>query len=164
MALHELRHVETDDRVLVVEEEARQLASQLRLPDAGRSEEDEGADRAARVLEAGPGAADGLGDDRDGIVLADQAGMDVLLHAEQSGRLLLDEAGDRYTRPGADDLGDGLLVDLGHGRAELVAPLHLFLDVLVLELLLLIAEGGGRLVVLVGDRLFLLDLEIADLF
>jgi hypothetical protein len=106
----------------------------------------------------------GLRDDLDRIVLADQAGMDVVLHAEQAGRLLLDEAGDRHARPGADDLGDVLLVDLGHGGAELVAPLHLFLDVLVLELLLLVAEGGSRLVVLVGDRLFFLDLEITDLF
>src|SRR5712691_3605208 len=164
MALHELRHVEADDRLLVIEEEARQLASQLRLPYPGGSEEDERADGTACILESGPRAADGLRDHLDRVLLADQASMDLVLHAEQTGRLLLHEAGDRHAGPGTDDLGDVLLVDLGHGRAQLVAPLHLFLDVLVLELLLFVAEGGGGLVILVGDRLFLLDLEIADLF
>src|SRR5438876_2972143 len=163
MALHELRHVEADDRVLVIEEEAGQLASQLRLTDAGWPEEDERADGPLRVLEAGACPPHRLGDDLDGIVLADQTGVDVLLHPHQPGGLLLDEARHRHAGPGADDLGDVLLVNLGDGGAQLVAPLHLFFDVLVLELLLLIAEGGSGLVILVGDRLFFLDLKVADL-
>src|SRR5205807_10001412 len=81
VALHELRHVETDDRVLVVEEEPSKLPGQLRLADAGRPEEDERTDRAARILEAGARPAHRLGDDLDGIVLADQARVDLILHA-----------------------------------------------------------------------------------
>src|SRR2546428_8032803 len=163
MALHELRHVQADDRFLVIEEEARQLASQLRLPYPGGSEEDERADGTACVLEAGPRAADGLRDHLDRVLRDDQAGMHPVLHAEQAGRFRLAEAGDRHAGPGADDLGDVLLVDLWDGGAQLVAPFHLFLDVLVFELLLFVAEGGGGLVVLVGDRLFFLDLKVADL-
>src|SRR5262249_52466854 len=50
VALLVLRHVEADDRPLVVEHELREGARELRLPDAGRAEEDEGADRTVRVL------------------------------------------------------------------------------------------------------------------
>ena len=85
MAFHELGHVQANDGVLVVEEEARQLAGELGLAHAGRPQEDERADRAAGVLEAGPGPADGLRDDLDRVLLADQAGVDVLLHAQQAG-------------------------------------------------------------------------------
>ena len=41
------------------------------LPTPGRPEEDEGADRPARVAQAGPVAADRLGDRRDRLLLAD---------------------------------------------------------------------------------------------
>src|SRR5438067_13359895 len=139
MALHELRHVEADDRLLVIEEEAGQLASQLRLTDAGWPEEDERADGPLRVLEAGACPPHRLGDDLDGIVLADQTGVDILLHPHQSGGLLLDEARHRQAGSRIDDLRDVLLIDLGKGDAELVTPLHLLLHALVLYLTLLVA-------------------------
>src|SRR5438067_7642296 len=123
MALHELRHVEADDRVLVIEEEAGQLASQLRLTDAGWSEEDERADGPLRVFEAGACPPHRLGDDLDGIVLADQTGVYILLHPHQPGGLLLDEARHWHAGPGADDLRDVLLVNFRDGGAQLVAPL-----------------------------------------
>ena len=71
VALHELAHVDLDERVLAAEHELGERLGELRLPDAGRAEEDERADRALRVLEAGAGAADGLGDDLDRLLLAD---------------------------------------------------------------------------------------------
>src|SRR5438270_2447999 len=58
VALLVLRHVEPDQCLLVVEEELREGARQLRLADAGRAQEDEGADRALGVREAGAGPAD----------------------------------------------------------------------------------------------------------
>ena len=60
--LHVLAHVDADHRVLVVEQELGQRPGQLGLADAGRAEEDEGADRPVRVLQPGPGAADRVGD------------------------------------------------------------------------------------------------------
>ena len=50
MSLLVFRHVEPHHRPLVVEHELRERARQLRLPDAGRAEEDERADRPIRVL------------------------------------------------------------------------------------------------------------------
>src|SRR4029450_8566921 len=47
------------------------------------------AGRALRVLQAGPGAADRLGDRLDRVVLADDPLVQLVLHAQQPGRLLL---------------------------------------------------------------------------
>src|SRR5450756_2418508 len=66
--LQVLGHVDPDHRLLVVEEELRERAGQLRLADAGRAQEEERPDRAARVLEAGPGSANCVGDGLDRLV------------------------------------------------------------------------------------------------
>jgi hypothetical protein len=47
-----LRHVEPDERPLVVEHELRQRPRELGLADAGRAEEHERADRPVRILQA----------------------------------------------------------------------------------------------------------------
>ena len=52
MLLHELRHVDADHRVRVIEQEFGERLGQLRLADAGRAEEQEGAERAVRILQA----------------------------------------------------------------------------------------------------------------
>ncbi len=91
VALHELRHVEPDERVLGVEHVLGQGPRELGLADAGGAQEDEGADRAARVLEAGARPADRLADGLDGVLLADHALVQLLLHAEQAAGLLLDQ-------------------------------------------------------------------------
>src|SRR5439155_6487237 len=52
VALHELAHVDLDERVLAAEHELGERLRKLRLPDARGAEEDERADRALRVLEA----------------------------------------------------------------------------------------------------------------
>ena len=89
---------------------ASALASSV-LPDAGRAEEDERADGSLGILEPGPGAADGLGDDPDRLLLADDPGVERLLHVQQPLGLLLGDAGDRDAGPHRHDLGDLLFVD-----------------------------------------------------
>ena len=84
VALHELAHVEPDDRVLVVEEERGECSRKLGLADAGRAEEHERPDRPLGILEARARAAHRLGDDLHGVVLADEPLVDLLLHAEQA--------------------------------------------------------------------------------
>ena len=54
--LHVLRHVDADERRLVVEQEFRQRLGQLGLADAGRAKEHERADRPVRILQTGAGA------------------------------------------------------------------------------------------------------------
>ena len=60
MRLHVLGHVDARRRLVVVEQEMRESPCQLGLADAGRTEEDEAAQRAVRVREPGARAADSV--------------------------------------------------------------------------------------------------------
>ena len=81
--LHELRHIEADQRLLAAEHELRQGARDFGLADAGRAEEEERADRAVRTLQAGTRAANGAGQRRDGAVLRDDALVQLFFDAQQ---------------------------------------------------------------------------------
>ena len=77
--------------MLVVEHELRERARELGLADARRAEEEERADRPVRILEAGAGAAHGVGDGLDRLVLADHALAQPLLHVDELLRLALQQ-------------------------------------------------------------------------
>ncbi len=109
VALHELAHVDLDERILAAEHELGERLGQLRLAHAGGAEEDERADGALGVLEAGAGAANGLGDGVDGLVLADDTLVQRVLHLQQPLGLLLGDARDRDAGPQRHDLGDVLV-------------------------------------------------------
>ena len=57
-----LRHVDANHRVLVVEQERGQRAGELGLADSGRTQEDEAAQRAIRVLQPSTSATNGVCD------------------------------------------------------------------------------------------------------
>ena len=82
------------------------------MPTPVGPEEQERADRAARVLEPGAGPADGVGHGLDRLVLADDALVQPLFHLDELGGLALHEAIDRDAGPRADDLGDVVGADL----------------------------------------------------
>src|ERR1700730_14322967 len=136
-------------------------SSVLAAPGGPRKEN--GADRPPRVLEARPSPPDRLRDGLDGLVLADHPLVQLCLHPQQAGRLFLDESGERDAGPRRHDGGDVLLGHLGDGLAQPVTPGLLLERVLLLELLLLLAESGRGLVVLLGDRVLLLGLQPLDL-
>ena len=87
-----LGHVDPDHRPLVVEHELGERPGELGLADAGRAEEDERADRPVGILEPGAGAAEGVGDRLDRLVLADHALVQPLLHVDQLLGLALEQA------------------------------------------------------------------------
>ena len=124
--LHVLGHVERDQCVVVAEQELGQRLGQLGLADAGRAEEDERPTRALRILEAGPGAADGLGDRLDGVLLTEHPLVQFGLHVEELLRLFLGELVHRDAGPQRQHLGDRLFVDLVEqvdaGRLDLLSP------------------------------------------
>ena len=97
---------------LRVEHELRQRARELGLADARRAEEQERADRAIGVLQAGLRAAQRVRHGHDGLVLADDAPVQALLHPHELLDLALEHAADRDVRPARDDLGDVLGRDL----------------------------------------------------
>ena len=98
--------------LLVVEQERGQRARELGLADAGRAEEDERADRPARVLEPGARATNGVRHGGDRLVLADDALVQLVLHADELGLLALQQPRDGHAGPRRDDLGDVVRVDL----------------------------------------------------
>ena len=96
MPLLELAHVEADHHVLVAEERLGERPRELRLADAGRAEEQEAPVGPVRVGEPGAGAAHGLRDGLDRLVLADDALVQLLLELQEPVALLLRSA----ARPG----------------------------------------------------------------
>ena len=60
----------TGARVLIIEEVFGERTRRLGLPDAGGPEENEGADRAARILKPGPRTTNGIRNRRERLVLA----------------------------------------------------------------------------------------------
>ena len=88
-----LRHVDAHHRLLVVEQELGERARQLGLADAGRTEEEEAAERTVGILQSGARAADGIRDRVDRLVLADDALVQPLLHVDAASGLRPPSAG-----------------------------------------------------------------------
>ena len=155
--LHVLRHVDADHRLFVVEQELGDAARDFGLADAGRSEEDERADRAIGVLQPGARTADRPRDDVDRRVLADDALVQLLVHVEQLLGLGLREPADRdlaSTPRRCRRCFVGDLQDVVALRA--LRSLPLLFEALLLEpqLLLAVANRGGLLELLVLDDRF----------
>ena len=74
-----LAHVNTRQHRLVIEEYLRQSLRQLRLTDPRRAEEDKGADRALGVLQPCTATAYGVGYGGDGLLLPDDALVQLVL-------------------------------------------------------------------------------------
>ncbi len=133
------------ERVLVVEEELGQRLGELGLPDPGRPEEDERSARTLGILQAGTRAADGPGQRLERLLLTDDPLVQLLLHAEELGRLLLGEAVDGNAGPGGQHLGDDLLVDDVEEVDALGPKLGLLGLLAVQALLLLLGQLLGLL-------------------
>ena len=92
MRLAILAHVDAEQRVLVVEQEAGERLGELGLPDAGRAKEQERADWAARIAEARARAADRIRHRHDRLILVHHPRVQRLLQVEQLVRLLGEDA------------------------------------------------------------------------
>ena len=99
MPLLELTHVEAYHRTLRAEEELGERACDLGFADARGPEEEERADGAVRVLQAGARAAYGARERGDGGALRDDAAPQLLLDAQKLLRLLLLERRDGDASP-----------------------------------------------------------------
>ncbi len=104
--LHVLRHVDAHQVLLAVEERPRQGLGELGLADARGAEEEERADRPARVLDSGARAEHGVGHRLHRLVLADDALVQDGLEAQELLLLPFDQPGDRDAGPARDDLRD----------------------------------------------------------
>ena len=107
-----LAHVDAHHRALVIEQELRQRLRQLGLADTGRAQEHERARGPVRVGDTGATAANRVGHRGDGLLLPDDATTQLLLHAQQLGRLTLEHPARRDSGPRRHHLGDVVGTDL----------------------------------------------------
>mmetsp|Transcript_40637 Transcript_40637/g.96547 ORF Transcript_40637/g.96547 Transcript_40637/m.96547 type:complete len:439 (+) Transcript_40637:40-1356(+) len=110
--LHVLAHVDPDHRVLAVEEGHRESLGELCLPDACGAQEHERGDGAVGVRHACPRALDRIRDDFDGLVLADDAAMELVREVEELVPLRLHKLGHGDPGPFRDDVRNVGLRDL----------------------------------------------------
>ena len=104
-----LGHIQAHHAVGIVKEELGQGLAQLRLADPGGAQKDEAAEGAARVVEAGARAPDGVRNRLHGRFLPDDPAVQFLLHTQQPFRFSGQEAPGGDARPAGNQLGDVLL-------------------------------------------------------
>ena len=161
--LRELGHIQLDESVLVAEEELGEGLGQLGLTHTGRTGEDERATGTVRILQTRARTTDRLGESLDGLVLADDALVQLVFHLEQLRGLSLGEAHDRDAGRHGQDLGDLLIPDLGDLVGFAALP-GLFLRLaLLVQLRLLVAQRRGLLEVLIIDGRLLVAAHLGDL-
>ena len=161
-----LGHVDANERAFVVEEILRQCARELGLADAGRSEEDERADRPIRIGESRARAQHCFGDGVDGFVLPDDAPVQLVFEVEQLLLLAFEQLGDRNAGPARDHAGDVVFVDLFFRKPRAVFLREAALPRLELLLQLrqrAVAQLGDAVEVVLALGLFDLDLRLFDL-
>ena len=112
MLLAVLTHVDAHQGVLVVKLELRESLRKLGLTHAGRSQEQEGTNRAVRVGNSGAGAANRIRYGNHGGFLTDQAFTDAFLHLQQLLGFALKHAPGGNARPGRDNLSNVVSRDL----------------------------------------------------
>ena len=137
--LHILGHVDTHKRALIIEQALGQRLGELGLAYAGGAQEEEAADGLVRIGKARTAAAHSCGDGGDGLVLANDALMQLALQALELVELALHHLGHGHTGPGAHDLGN------------LVGG-HLLVETLAVLLLLCLERGLGILNLLLQTR------------
>jgi hypothetical protein len=126
--------------IIVAEEELGEGLRGLGLADTGRAQEYERTARPLRVLQTGAGAADRLRNRLDRVFLADDALVELFLHAEKLGGLFLGELVDGDTGPQGEHLGDRLFVHLVEEVDAFGAPLAFFAGTLLEQRLLTVPE------------------------
>ena len=110
MLFHVLTHVELDNGVFVIKEELGQGLGQFGLAHACWPQEDKGSTGTLGVLQTGARTANGTAERDDRLVLANDALVQLVFHAQQFGRLFFGQSVDRDAGPHGQHFGDGLLV------------------------------------------------------
>ena len=101
MGFLELAHIDGDDVLLAAVHGFGQGQGRFGLAHAGGAGQHEHADRLARVVEAGAGGLDTLGYHLQGVVLADDAFLQVLVEVEHRLQFVAGHAAYRDTRQSA---------------------------------------------------------------
>ena len=114
-------------------------------------------------METCPRAADGLGDHLQGVLLADHALAQLVFQVEEVDRFLAFGLGEGDAGHLGDDLGDDVFVHLEAVGDACFLPGVAGVIQGLSDLVLLVAQTGGSLVVLIGDGLLLLLHHLGEL-
>ena len=109
--LHVLGHVDPDHVVLVVEKPLCQGLGKFRLAYACGAEEEEGTYGFGRILDAGLGPDDGVGDSGHRLILADDSFVEIVSQVQDLFALALCQLGYGDAGPSGYDAGDLVLCD-----------------------------------------------------
>ena len=154
-----LGHIQPNHRLLVPKQELRQRARQLRLADTRRPQEDETPDGTLRVLESRPRPPNRVGQRRNGLLLPDDAPMQLRLHSRQPQRLLLQHSAHGHPGPLGDKRRDVLRLHRV-SDALLLLPRRKRRLILVLQLRPRLLDPRRLLEILTLRRCLVLDLKL----
>src|ERR1035438_8372932 len=119
--LHELGHIEADERFVAAEHEVRQSARDFGFAYASRPQEQEGTNRAVRALQSRTRTPDCAGQGADRFILGDDALVQLFFDAQQLLRLFFFDRGDGNAGPARYHVLDVLPTDYaGGGFIEVV--------------------------------------------
>ena len=152
MLLHKLRHVEADQILFAAKEELGESAGDFGFTDAGGSEEQEGAGRPLGRLESGARTANGAGQGRNRFLLADDALVELILHAQQFRDLFFFDRRHRHAGPARHHVFD---VVFGHHASGGVVEIVLFakLAQVIALFALFVRVETSLLELVIGDRI-----------
>ena len=110
--LHVLRHIDANHGLLIIEQAFCQRFCKFSLTNAGRSEEQEAADRLLGISEPCTAAADRARYRRNGLVLSNHTLVQTILKIDELLHFALHHLRDRDARPRRNHLGDLVFSDL----------------------------------------------------
>src|SRR6185369_1644675 len=102
MLLHELRHVETDERAFTAEQKRSERTSNFGFTDTGWTKKQERTDRTQRILQSGTRTANCTSQRRDGRTLRNDALVKLDFDAKQLLRLFFFQRVNRNAGPARD--------------------------------------------------------------
>ena len=157
--LHVFAHVDANQRLFRIKHEPCEYLRQLRFTNTGWAEENERANGLVGVLQSRPVTLDGARYTDDGILLANDLSLQIIVHAGEASRLLLSNALHGDTRHHTNDVAH---VINGNGHPLVFAvllPLELGFFELIIQRSLRIPQPSGFFIALRTNHpnFFLLD-------
>ena len=150
------RHIDANHVFLVIEHELGQRAGQLGFADSGGTEKNKRADGPVRIFEAGAGANHRVGDGVHGLVLADDALVQMIGEPQQFFFFAFEQSRNRNAGPARHHRRNIVLVDflLEQARAALVVDALFLFGQLAFQLgQLAVFELGGAIEIVLALRL-----------
>ncbi|MNQ96069.1 hypothetical protein D3C85_1116580 [compost metagenome] len=162
MTLHVLRHINTNDRLLVTKHRFRQRFGKFGFADARRAKKEKRGNRSVGLAKAGSRQTNGIADRENSIFLPNQPITQCVFHIQQLLTLLLRKLGHRNPGETGQYLGNRLQGHLKGFGACLALPGFCFLSQLRLFLTNAFFEAFGFIKTFTGGCIILFTFKLRD--